>query len=122
MEPLTIEQRDEIFKAWEDSQDHEDGGYFAEWVHDNTESNPEPNDGEICKHCAHYEMPHFICSVHNKDTGENQWCDEWKPKQNEPRKCPECGGRTPRTNTHDKQGNLRSAFVCLDCGKVEVEV
>ena len=40
---FTSEQRDRIFKAWEDSQEHEDGGYFAEWVNDNSLPTPPEN-------------------------------------------------------------------------------
>lgn len=67
MKPLTFEQRDAIFKAWEDSIDHEDGGYFAEWVHDNS--------GE-CSNCAHSTSPNW-CDLNWDTTPLDNNCSSW---------------------------------------------
>jgi hypothetical protein len=90
MKPLTIEQRDEILEEFELTvgdkylpTERIKVMYLQEWLDANTEeSKPEPNKGKICKHCAHYELPHFICNIHNKDTGETQWCDKYKEQPN----------------------------------------
>ena len=39
------------------------------------------NDGKICRTCDHYDNQYYVCANRNRDTGEEQWCDEWREKQ-----------------------------------------